>query len=150
MARIKTYDLDATITNADKIIGTDGAEGANNATKNFTVSALKTFINADVIPYKSYVALLNQSGTDDPTDTELSNTTNYTYTWSRGSGGEYSITASGNAFTENKTIVFLNGGSAENNHDIAWNRISDTEIQILTHNSDGKLTNASFEVRIYT
>ena len=47
MARIKTYDLDATITNADKIIGTDGAEGANNATKNFTVAALKTFINED-------------------------------------------------------------------------------------------------------
>ena len=149
MGRIQSYANDSTIEGTDRLIGTDGDILANYATKNFTISALKAFINADAIPYKSYVALLNQSGTDDPTATEISNTTTYTYTWTRGSGGEYSVTADGDAFTENKTIVFLNGGSAENNHDIAWNRISNTEIQILTHNSDGKLTNASFEVRIY-
>lgn len=150
MGRIQSYTNDSTIDGTDRLIGTDGDVLSNYATKNFTISALKTFISADIIPYKSYVAILNQSGTDNPTDTELSNTTDYTYTWARTSGGEYSITASGNAFTENRTIVFLNGGSAENNHDIAWNRISDTEIQILTHNSDNKLTNASFEVRIYS
>jgi uncharacterized protein (TIGR02145 family) len=44
MARIQTYDLDTTINANDKIIGTDGAEGANHATKNFTVDDLKTFI----------------------------------------------------------------------------------------------------------
>ena len=149
MGRIQSYANDSTIEGTDRLIGTDGDILANYATKNFTISALKAFINADAIPYKSYVALLSQSGTDDPTATQLSNSTTYTYTWTRGSGGEYSVTTDGDAFTENKTIVFLNGGSAENNHDIAWNRISNTEIQILTHNSDGKLTNASFEVRIY-
>ena len=46
--------------------------------------------------------------------------------------------------------INLNGGSAENNHDIAWNRLSDTEVAVLTHNSDNKLTNASFEVKIYS
>lgn len=149
MARLENYTNDSVINSADKLIGTDGAQSANNATKNFEIGALKTFINADAVPYKSYAAIVSQSGTGDPTATQLSNNTTYTYTWTRGGNGEYSITASGNAFTENKTIVFLNGGSAENNHDIAWNRISDTEIQVLTHNSDGKLTNASFEVRIY-
>ena len=70
-------------------------------------------------------------------------------TWTRTSNGEYKVTANSNVFTVNKTIVFLNGGSAENNHDIAWNRLSDTEVAVLTHNSDNKLTNASFEVRVY-
>jgi len=48
MARIQTYGLDSTITGEDKIIGTDGAVGADNETKNFTISALKTFINTDI------------------------------------------------------------------------------------------------------
>ena len=33
MARIHTYDLDGTINANDRIIGSDGAEGANFATK---------------------------------------------------------------------------------------------------------------------
>ena len=48
MARIETYVSDQVINNEDKIIGTDGAIGANNATKNFTVGTLKEFINTGV------------------------------------------------------------------------------------------------------
>ena len=48
MARIQTYVLDTVLNASDKLIGTDGAQGANNATKNFTVGTLKEFINTGV------------------------------------------------------------------------------------------------------
>jgi hypothetical protein len=47
-------------------------------------------------------------------------------------------------------VVFINGGAAENNHDIAWERTSTNTIVISTHNSDDKLTNGSLEIRVYT
>lgn len=48
MARIQTYSLDSTINSEDKVIGSDGAVGAENgATKNFSVGELKGFINKD-------------------------------------------------------------------------------------------------------
>jgi len=46
MAKISTYQLDASIDPADKVIGTDGAEGAENATKNYSIGALGSYINA--------------------------------------------------------------------------------------------------------
>ena len=42
MAQIHTYTADGNVSLADKIIGTDGDVGANNATKNFTVGALRS------------------------------------------------------------------------------------------------------------
>ena len=41
MARISTYDLDGTISNTDKVIGTDSS---NTTTKNFKLQSLKEFI----------------------------------------------------------------------------------------------------------
>lgn len=94
-------------------------------------------------------ALLTQAGTAAPVATTLQNTTGKTFTYARTSGGDYTITASSSLFTVDKTIVFLNGGSAENNHDIAWGRVSDTVINLNTHNSDGKFTAGSIEIRVY-
>ena len=49
MARITTYATDATIHDADKVIGTDGVEGVNNGkTKNYTVAELKSYINTGI------------------------------------------------------------------------------------------------------
>ena len=48
MARIETYVLDTVLNASDKLIGTDAAKGANNATKNFTVGTLKEFINTGI------------------------------------------------------------------------------------------------------
>jgi hypothetical protein len=48
MARIQTYVLDTVLNASDKLIGTDAAQGANNATKNFTVGTLKEFINTGI------------------------------------------------------------------------------------------------------
>ena len=50
MAKIHTYTTDGTVSIADKIIGTDGDAGANNATKNFTVGSLQTFMGNSFAP----------------------------------------------------------------------------------------------------
>jgi len=45
MAKISTYDSDATIEAADKLIGTDGSPGVDSGkTKNYTVSALQAYL----------------------------------------------------------------------------------------------------------
>ena len=49
MARIVTYTSDTVIHDDDKVIGSDGVEGANNGkTKNYTVGELKTHINTGI------------------------------------------------------------------------------------------------------
>jgi hypothetical protein len=119
-------------------------------TRNFSVANIAAFANSYSLGYTVYTALITQTGAADPVATVLQNTTGQTLVYERTSGGEYTITASSSLFTANKTIVFLNGGSAENNHDVAWGRASDTVINLSTHNSDGKFTGGSIEIRIYS
>lgn len=66
MARIVTYTSDTQIHDEDKVIGSDGVEGANNGkTKNYTVAELKSYINTGV-------NLLGWARYDDSQYTELS------------------------------------------------------------------------------
>ena len=98
------------------------------------------------------VALVSLSGAAAPTATVLSNNTGYTYTWARTGGGTYTFTASGNAFTVNKTIVFNNNG-IDNGGGYTppqWTRTSDTVITLTTGGIDTALDKGSFEVRIYS
>ena len=44
MARISTYDLDGTISNTDKVIGTDSS---NTTTKNFKLQSLKEHVRSE-------------------------------------------------------------------------------------------------------
>ena len=148
MAIINSYPIGTPKTN-DLIVGTSmplADTDADPITKNFHISGIVALAK----PYTSYVALLNQSSTDAPVATVVYNDlSSYTFTWTRNSSGEYTLTSTGTPFTENKTVVYINGGSAENNHDIAWERTSTNTIVISTHSSDGKLTNGTFEIKIY-
>ena len=112
MARIPTYSTDTNISTSDKLLGTD-ADNAN-ATKNFTVGELKTFVNADfdtILGYKSYSAKWTQQGTAAPVVTELQNNTGVTFTWSRPQVGTYVITASSAVLLSNKTFVNIQGSA---------------------------------------
>ena len=148
MAIAQAYHLGTPKTN-DLIVGTSIPAANTNEepiTRNFPISGIVALAK----PYTSYVALLNQSSADAPVATVVYNDlSSYTFTWTRNSSGEYTLTSTGTPFTENKTVVYINGGSAENNHDIAWERTSANTIVISTHNSDGKLTNGTFEIKIY-
>ncbi len=153
MANISTYPI-GTPSASDLLAGTelytDSTGKQENLTRNFTVQSVASFANSYNLGYTVYTALITQTGTAAPVATVLQNTTGGTFTYARTSGGDYTVTASSSLFTANKTIVFLNGGSAENNHDIAWRRASDTVIDLKTHNSDGKFTSGSLEIRIYS
>ena len=129
----------------------NGTIGKNTGiTYNLKVDSTGKVFEDIATSFYSYTALISQTGTSAPTATVLANNgITGLLTWSRNSGGDYSLTSSATPFTSGKTIVFVNGGSAENNHDIAWQRISDSEIKILTHNGDDKLTNGSLEIRVY-
>ena len=101
--------------------------------------------------YLSAVFLLNQSGPTAPVNVNLlENSLDIPtpFNWTRVGSGEYNLNAPGK-FSLLKTIVFINGGSAENNHDVAWEVIDTDNLAIRTHNSDDKLTKASVEIRTY-
>ena len=149
MAIISSYPT-ITPTSSDLVLIVDTSTDGN-PTKTATISGIGSLINAGFTGgYTVYTALITQAGTAAPVATILQNTTGGTFTYARTSGGDYTVTVSGNLFTANKTLVFLNGGSSENNHDIAWERASDTVINLSTHNSDGKFTAGSIEIRIYS
>ena len=119
-----------------------------NPTKNFTVGDVD---NAGLV-YTVYTALLTQTGTAAPVETIIKNTPGATFTWARTSSGTYTITANSNAFTNNKTVVFNNNGLSTGSFGFAsaiWTRTSDTVITITT-GGDGRITNGSFEIRVYS
>lgn len=65
MANISTYTIDSTIDPADKVIGTDGAVGAEQGkTKNFTVSALTTYVSAQTLAHPIIITGLIDASSD--------------------------------------------------------------------------------------
>lgn len=66
MSKIKVYENDVSIEEDDKVIGTDGTTGADHGkTKNFTISALTSYIRSQIInPSASdfKIPVFNQEG----------------------------------------------------------------------------------------
>lgn len=58
MARITTYSLDQTVTNGDKVVGTDAATGA---VKNYTIGEISNHINSQVDTIGNFVFDTNQT-----------------------------------------------------------------------------------------
>ncbi len=146
MARIIAYPSVTPVV-GDCLVGTQKTTSGNqtNPTKNFTVGDV---VNAG-LGYTVYTALITQAGTAAPVATILKNNTGATFTWARTSSGTYTITASSNVFTNNKTIVFYNLGEYEASSRYPWVRTSDTIIK-LPLGGDGRITNGSFEIRVYS
>ena len=146
MARIIAYP-EVVPSVDDYLVGTQKTTSGNqtNPTKNFTV---KDVVTAG-LGYTVYTALLTQAGTTAPVATILKNNTGATFTWARTSSGTYTITASSNVFTSNKTLIFINKGEISSTYVyVTWTRTSDTVITI-TLGGDGRITNGSFEILIY-
>jgi hypothetical protein len=119
MARIHTYDLDGTINANDRIIGSDGAEGANFATKNFTVSQLQSFISSGLSSFSTievngqsdvtassgsalkFVAGANVTLLTDPSQNSIT----IAASGSGGSGGTGTVTSVTSADTNHLTIT---------------------------------------------
>ena len=144
MAIINSYAA-GTVTTSDLILGVD-TSSSENTTKTFTAGEIASLASGSTA-YNSYVALLTQTGTDDPVATVLSNNLTGTLTWARTGTGVYTFTASVATFTANKTIVFVNRGSNAASV-LTWARTSDTVLTITSASSP--ITNGAFEVRIYS
>lgn len=103
-----------------------------------------------VKPYKSYTALLNQTGTNAPTITVLNSELPFALASGYTSSGSYVLTSS-NTFTTNKTFVMLNATTDEKVfHDIP----NTSNINIYTRDksnvaTDGILNNCPIEIRVY-
>jgi hypothetical protein len=109
-----------------------------------------------VVPYKKYVALLNQSGTSAPTAIILENTFSEIPTFSRTSTGVYKLELI-DAFTLDKTFIVtgsadISGGIGDFATLIA-RRFDEDTITLYTYDnftsSDALLVNTSIEIRVY-
>ncbi len=148
MAIIYSYPQ-GTPTLSDNVIGSQiDPITEENKTVQFTVGQIASFANSYSLGYTVYTALLTQAGATAPVATTLQNTTGATFTWARTSSGTYTITASSNVFTSNKTLVFYNLGEYAFSIGQPWVRTSDTVITISL-GGDGRITNGSFEIRVY-
>lgn len=119
-----------------------------NLTRNFSISSIAPLITQYNLGYTSYVALLTQAGAAAPVATILSNTTGGTVTWTRTSAGVYVATIASSVFTANKTWMIT--GLQDNGSTMPVVRTSNTQITVTTSNNDDRITNSSFEVRIYS
>lgn len=100
--------------------------------------------------YKSYVALLTQSGTNAPTENILSNNLNFIPSYTYSSDGQYVI--NGDNFPVGKTAIILSG--IINPGTISKTILSTTQILLFTYDVigssvNGLLEDSFIEIRIY-
>ncbi len=148
MAIIYSYPQ-GTPTLADNVIGSQiDPITEENKTVQFTVGQIASFANSYSLGYTVYTALITQAATAAPVATILQNTTGGTITWTRTGPGAYTATIADALFTLNKTIVFINGGSATATANIEWASPTTATVTIDT-TADAVLTGASIEIRVY-
>lgn len=98
------------------------------------------------LPYKSYVALLTQTGTNAPTAVVLENTLGISPVYAYGGVGSYTLTSTG-TFVLGKTYAFIQNNSTLN----VVNTTDDAPdiIYILTNSADDLLISTTIEIRVY-
>jgi hypothetical protein len=140
--------IDSQITNETTPNGITPTEVGTNLKE--IVDYVDQEIETVSAPYKSYVALINQSEVADPTATVIYNNIGATISFSYLSTGEFLVTPSSAIFTNNKTVVFLTTeGSVgnEQNKIFGASRFSDSAIGLFCGTND--IVNLNFEIRIY-
>jgi hypothetical protein len=116
-------------------------------TQNFTASSIAALASVSALGYKSYTAIISQTGTAAPVATVLQNTIGGTFTWGYTSVGVYTVTSSSSGFTANKTIVFTN--DSDRLHGVGWIANSNSLVTI-TAAQDSGIATCAFEVRVYS
>ena len=109
MASIDSYDLDTTINPLDKVIGTDGAVGETNGdTKNFTVSALSSYI---IEQSQSSTITPNIITAEPGSSSTYSSTNNVIYLQWSGASGTYDLTLPSASANQYRVIQIISGSS---------------------------------------
>ncbi|MEN2402300.1 hypothetical protein GKZ90_0021100 [Flavobacterium sp. MC2016-06] len=105
----------------------------------------------DTRPYKSYVAILTQTGTAIPVASVLENSLGGTVVWSRSSAGSFTATLTG-AFTLSKTYATFQFQTFSGGLDYTSGILTSLNTVNLTTLANGTLTdnaNGYIEVRVY-
>lgn len=118
--------------------------------------AFVTGITSSISPsYLSYVAIISQVGTNDPTVTILQNTLGDTITWSRTGVGSYKGTK-GTPFTHQNIYVMIGqpygagiGASARVSNFSGQNHVSVITFSHATGSADDVLFSQTIEIRVY-
>ena len=152
MAIANSYPM-GTPKSGDLLLGTSTPAINTNekpTTRNFGIGDVASLINTGFEGgYKVYTALLTQAGnTNPPVATIMQNTLGGTIVWTRTGTGAYTATIADVLFTLNKTMVFINGGSATATANIEWASPTTATVTIDT-TADSVLTGASIEIRVY-
>jgi len=111
-------------------------------------------------PYKTYVAVLTQTGEAAPVATVFENTFNETFSINRQSEGTYIIVSTNSGFTTDKTFVIIQAMTTFRTGNIAFNQLLDvgvSEISIRTYDTSFSPADATFatpnkiqiEIRVY-
>ena len=153
MANITAYPTNSIPKASDLLLGTKVATPGTTeqpSTVNVSISGLASLINTGFAGgYKVYTALLTQEAGAAPVATVLQNTIGGTVTWTRpGTAGVYTATIVNGVFTANKTMVFINNGSASSTNNIEWASNTTTTV-IIDTTVDTVLAAASIEIRVY-
>ena len=125
------------------------ANGTLDANEVTSIEYLCNGDNAD-ITYQSYVALLSQSGTENPSSVVLENTLELGINWIRESQGKYVGTLDKD-ITIGKTVIFYTTPTTHTG--VRGEIISDNQVRIELQNGTNafmdNFTNLSFELRQY-
>jgi hypothetical protein len=120
----------------------------------YTMQDVKDSVGAG-LPYKSYVAIVSQTGTSAPVvNTLLGNTLGGTVSFAYSTTGEYDITIGG-LFTNNKTVIIAGPGRRTTASAILGTTIVSTSlIKLYSYNDAGLATNGlislvPIEIRVY-
>lgn len=114
-----------------------------------------------VNPYKSYQAIITQTGTSAPSAVVKLNELGTTLTWSRFAAGIYLCTAGSAVFTSSKTVIILSNPitslvsytivpSSTTVLTMASILASVVATVLTATNTDALITNLLVEVRVYT
>lgn len=105
------------------------------------------------LPYKTYVALISQTGTNAPTAVVLENTLGVTITFTRPTTGDYKILFSPDLPSENILTLATSGGSTYNDCFVVFHDVGVNGLYFSNYGNGGGLqddfTNMSIEIRVY-
>ena len=151
MAIANSYPM-GTPKSSDLLLGTSVPTPNTDekaTTRNFSMSQVGALVNTVNLGYTNYVALITQASTNAPTiEATLANTTGGVPVWAYASSGVYTLTFPF-SFEVDKVIVFVNNGNVSPTQNIGW-ALTGVAGQIrFNTQSDGNLSRASLEIRIY-
>ena len=138
------------LTNQLQVAGTISASPATTANQVPTWGQVQDAAR----PYKTYMAIVQQTGTNAPTSVIYENNLSGVITWSRTSTGIYVGTLS-NAFTNKKTIIHTSNGNSATTQPLVYYcyRTTDSTIELRSVRngslSDDVINNITLEVRVY-